>query len=283
MPNPANSDKPAIILVHGFRGSPLGLAAIADKLRAAGYSVYAPAIPPFAGAKIENDTKTEDSARAKTSTKFKHSAKVKTSAKKNKSQKTTAIYNTTNYADFLANFVKKQNLHRPVLIGHSMGSIIVASTAENYPELINQKLILLSPISHRPAAPFAAMTPLSALVPRPAVDYLTTRYLFVPKDHQLFKRTLAITKNCSLDHPPARKDIFAAAKFSAHHSINEFNLTQDILILAGEHDRLINRQDTIELAAKLGAKLSFIANSGHLHNYEKPNETAALILNFLDS
>lgn len=139
------SVKPSIVLVHGFRGSPLGLEAIAQILRQAGYQVHIPAIPPFAGAGE------------------------------------LSSYQAKDYADFLARYIRDQNLSRPILIGHSMGSIVVSATAKFYPQLINHKLVLLSPISTKTAKPFALISPLAAIVPRRIVDYITTRYLLYPK------------------------------------------------------------------------------------------------------
>ena len=199
--------KPSIVLVHGFRGSPLGLEVIAQDLRQAGYQVYLPPIPPFAGA--------EELER----------------------------YRPKDYANYLASYIRKRKLERPILVGHSMGSVIVAATAKLHPELVNQKLVLLSPISVKTAKPFAAVSPLATIVPRPVVDYVTTRFLFIPKDKQLFRDT----------------------------------------IIAGAKDRLIPQKKTRELAQQLQAKLQFIPGSGHLHNYEKPHETAQLILDFLKS
>ena len=236
-----------IILVHGLRGSPLGLREIKRDLEKVGYKVYAPAVPPFAGAKP------------------------------------LEAYSNETYADFLANFIKKKKLKKPILIGHSMGSIIVAVTAERYPELVGERIILMSPISTKPAKFFAALTPLSALFPARLVDYLTTRYLFVPKDRTLFRKALAITHDCSNDHPPKKRDILASAKFSAFSSITDFDFLQKTLLLAGETDRLIKKSATEQLAKKLGATAIFIPDSGHLHNYEKPHETATEIIRFLSA
>lgn len=239
--------KPSVILVHGFRGSPLGLEAIAQILRQSGYQVYIPAIPPFAGAKALNS------------------------------------YQPKAYASYLAQYIRDQNLSRPVLVGHSMGSIIVAATAKFYPQLVNPKLVLLSPISTKTAKPFALISPLAAIVPRRIVDYITTKYLFVPKNRQLFLDTLKITHSCSEDHPPSRRAIAAATKFSTNYSINDFPPTQKTLLIAGAKDRLIPQKQTKVLAQKLQSEVKFIPNSGHLHNYEKPQETARLILEFLES
>ncbi len=235
-----------LILIHGFRGSPIGLKALADNLSAVGYQVHTPSMPPFGGAS------------------------------------SLASYTPENYAAYLADYIRGHDLKQPVLIGHSMGSVIAAATAHLYPNLVNRKLILLSPISGKTAKPFVAIAPLSAVVPRHIVDYATTRYLFVPHDRQLFRQALDLTHACSDDQPPSRSEMAAVAKFSAHYSVSDFRLTQNILMIAGERDRLVNKRKTIALADELQAELSFIPGSGHLHNYEKPNETTELIVDFLN-
>lgn len=233
-------------MVHGFRGSPLGLQDISKELIDANYTVFTPAIPPFGGAGPLSE------------------------------------YTTDQYANYLANYISDQNLQRPILIGHSMGSIIAAATAYHFPELIHQKLILLSPISDKTAKPLASISPLSAIIPRSAVDYVTTRFLFVPRDRELLRHTLHLTHACSNDNPPKRSDIAAAARFAAHYSIADFTLSQDILMLAGERDRIVNKRKTTQLAHDLDAELAFIPNAGHLHNYEKPHETVQKIIEFLE-
>ena len=104
-----SSRKPSLVLVHGYRGAPIGLKTIAEQLEEAGYEVYVPAIPPFGGATLGH------------------------------------TYDAKSYADYLAKYIKSKSLDHPVLIGHSMGSIIVAATAHFHPDLINQKIIFLSP------------------------------------------------------------------------------------------------------------------------------------------
>lgn len=237
--------KPSIALVHGFRGSPLGLETIAKDLRQAGYTVYTPAMPPFAGAgELE-------------------------------------AYQPKAYARYLANYIRKHQLQRPILIGHSMGSVVVSATAKFYPELVNQKLVLLSPIPTKTAWPFALVAPLASIVPRNIVDYITTRYLFVPKSKELFRQTLDITHACSEDLPPSHAAMAAATKFSTHYGVQDFLPNQETLLIAGAKDRLVPQKQVRHLAERLQSDLKLIPGSGHLHNYEKPHETAELILEFL--
>ena len=218
----SSPNKPPLILLHGFRGSPLGLSEVADVLRADGYEVYTPAVPPFSGAALPSFTPEA-------------------------------------YVSFVNDFIEEHSLEKPILMGHSMGSIIAAAVAHTDPSIIHQKLILLSPISARTTRLVAPLVPLSAGMPRLVTDYVTTRFLFVPHDPKLFRKTLAITNQCSGDQVPRAREVF----------------------LAGESDRIVNKKNTEQLAEEIGAKLEFIPGSGHLHNYEKPKETAEAILRFL--
>lgn len=238
------SNKPPLILLHGFRGSPLGLSEVADILRTDGYEVFTPAVPPFSGATLPSLTPEA-------------------------------------YVSFINDFIQEHNLEKPILMGHSMGSIITAAVAHTTPSLIHEKLILLSPISTRTSRLVAPLVPLSASVPRRVTDYVTTRFLFVPHDPELFKKALAITNQCSGDQVPRAREVFRSAKFSAQYSVADFPFEKNTLFLAGESDRIVNKKNTEQLAKEIGAKLEFIPGSGHLHNYEKPQETAEAILHFL--
>lgn len=241
------TQKPTLILIHGFRGAPAGLNGIAEGLRAAGYEVLIPAVPPFAGAP------------------------------------TLPEYTPDSYAAYIANYIRDRRLERPILIGHSMGSLVAAATASKYPKLVHHKLILLAPISNRTPKLFSLIAPLQNFVPRKFVDYATTRYLFVPHDHKLFRKVMKLTHECSGNHPPKRKSASAATKFSTRNCIDDFRLPQNILLLTGKKDRVVSPKKTDQLARKLQAKTVYLENSGHLHTYEKPTETVAAIIAFLES
>ena len=83
---------PTILLLHGFRGTKEGLGDIDKALREQGFNVYAPDLPPFgeAGVMVEYTPKT--------------------------------------YAEYVNNYIKDKKLHKPILVGHSMGSIIAAAS-----------------------------------------------------------------------------------------------------------------------------------------------------------
>ncbi len=235
---------PPIIFVHGFRGSPAGLTDIAKCFK--DYKTHTPDIPPFGKSKSLDD------------------------------------YSLKTYVDFIKKYIEKNNIKKPVLIGHSMGSIIVAATAHFYPELLNEKLILLAPISKKPPKAIASLQPLSVILPRKTVDKITTDYLFVPrKEKEIYKKAIDITHECSKTNA-TKKEVLKAAKFSTKHSVAEFDLNKKILFLSGEKDRLIKKSKTIEVARKYpDAKIVFLENTGHLLNYEAPEKVASIIQDFL--
>lgn len=240
------SQKPPLILIHGFRGAPLGLDGIAKLLRQAGYDVHVPAIPPYAGAP------------------------------------SLETYTPESYAEFIDQYITKHSLERPVLIGHSMGSVIATATAALRPELVSEKLILLAPISTKPAPFFRHLAPLSSLLPLGLVDYVTTKFLYVKQpDPQLLSQIMTKTHQCSHLNPPRRRDSLAAAKFSTDYCVADFHPKQSIYLIVGDHDALIKRAATEHLAQTWYAKLTLLPSSGHLHTYEQPVATAQAILDAL--
>lgn len=240
-----NKSTQPIILVHGFRGAPVGLADVQKSLQALGYqNIFVPAIPPFAGAEK------------------------------------LPSYSPDSYADFLHRFCQTNHLANPILIGHSMGSIIVAAALQKYPNFFHPKSILLSPISTRTALPFRLISPLSGLLPNSLIDYITTKFMIITKDPQEFQRILEITHQCGKT-PPSKKELLRAAKFSTRYSVADFPSQHNFLFLAGAKDRLIPQDQTAKLATTFHAKAYFLPNTGHIHTYEQPQATAEIIDQFL--
>lgn len=237
--------KPPLLLIHGLRGNHLGLTTIARHLEKAGYEVYVPDLPPAGG-------------------------------------QTLPEYTAESYAKFIGDYILKLKLDHPVLIGHSLGSIVATATASMFPELIGNEIILLSPISNQPRRIFAALTPATAILPNKPLGFITTKYLYVPESEADLREILDITYRCGSDYT-TRRAVQKSAKFSAKHSIANFPLKDsfDITFISGAEDHLIPRKETDALAHRLGAKTVYIKNSGHLINYEKPKEVADAILEAL--
>ena len=238
--------KPTLLFIHGFRGNQLGLREVANNFSKKSYNTLLLDLPP-----TNNNTLKEYTPRL--------------------------------YARFVANYIKDNNLEKPILVGHSMGSIVAAAVAERYPELIADKIVFLSPISVRPNKLFSLASPFSATLPNKVVSRVSTKYLFVPKnDKELLKKTLKTTNACGATYHNKRA-LYASARFAANHSINDFTFEKQALFLSGEKERLVPREKTEQVAKKFNGKTSYIKNTGHLLNYEDPKTVAKEIKNFIKS
>ena len=241
--------KPPLLFVHGFRGNHLGLFDIIQNFETLGYEVYCPDIPPAFNTQEEVLPALKD-------------------------------FTVEAYATWLADYILDNKLDRPILIGHSMGSLIVAATAEKYPNLIHQKVFFLSPISEPTPKFLRSIIPLIAFVPNKLVCYVVTRYLIGTLGKNQLPKFLNLTYQCAKKFTSIPDEI-KAAKFSVSHSISDFNFNKDCYFIAGTEDKLNRQEQTKKTAAKYNAKVHFIKKSGHLINYEVPDQLSEIIQSYL--
>ncbi|MBR1875169.1 alpha/beta fold hydrolase [Candidatus Saccharibacteria bacterium] len=230
--------KPQLLFVHGFRGNHLGLLDTMKYFEAKGYECFAPDIPPAFNTKREKIPQLEG-------------------------------YSADAYAKWIADYILEKKLNHPILIGHSMGSIICAATAEKYPELINEKIVFLSPICVTPPKFICNLAPLTAIVPNKLIGYITTKYLLVPKDKETLREVLDITYKCA-EKFTSKGDTAKAAKFSISYAISDFKFDKKAVFIAGESDKLNSQKQIKEVAKQFNSKPTFLKKSGHLINYECP-------------
>lgn len=244
----SHSSRPPLLLVHGFRGSPKGLEEIASFLKTAGYPVFLPEIPPTG---------------------------------KNNS---LPDYSPESYSNFLKNYLSVNEINQPILVGHSMGSIICAAFAEKNPDLINKKLILLSPIVSKVSKPLASLSSLITILPNRPIDHITFNYLYVGKgkERSVRKKAWSLSKTKKSDFS-SNRDLKASAKFSSSFSIADFNFKKDCLFILGDKDRLVSLKKLAPVANKLNAKVKIIKNSGHIMTYENPKLIAEKIRQFIEA
>ena len=241
-----SDQKPPILLVHGFRGNHLGLAEFQKLLEAEGYQVFNPDIPPAFNTKDETLPNFTD-------------------------------FTKDGYADFIANYILDNHLDHPILIGHSMGSILAAATAEKYSHLIHDKIFFLSPIATHPPKFILPLIPLIALVPNKFVGYVCTEFLIASANRPKKRQILDLTYKCSRKITSVRDEI-SAAFFSMSHSISDFNFKKQAYFIAGSKDRMNPSRKVREIAEKFHAEVNFIPQTGHLINYEVPEKIAELVL-----
>lgn len=255
--------KPTLLFLHGFRGDHHGLRFIAEHFTA-DYEVLLPDLPPFG-----------------------------------RSRALPTKHDLDAYAEWLKNYINENSPDaKPIIIAHSMGTIVATYFASKYPDTIDHRLVLISPISRTPAsrkrsrAAFrvtdTALTPFSdnfakrVLASRP-VTFAIFSYMTSTKDkttRQLIRREhyeysgrfdtapaflesmeLSMTRDC-LEFAPDLKD-------------------KKVCVIAGAKDQLTPAATSREFVRATDADFHLIDDTGHLIVYEEPEKTAQIIREFL--
>jgi len=254
--------KKTIILIHGFRGTHDGLGLIASHLKK--HATIIPDLPGFA----EGDT--------------------------------LERYDLDAYVEWLAVFIKKQNLKTPpILLGHSFGSIVGAAYAAKYGDTI-EKLILVNPIG----AP--ALEGPRGVLSKLAVFYYWLGTVLPGKLSHKWLASVAVVDIMSLTMTKTDdKKLRAYIKdqhrqyFSLFHSSTSVSesfttsvsnsvrdvakkITVPTLLIAGAKDDITPVSKQKELVQLFpNAQLEVIEGVGHLTHYETPDQVSLLVEAFI--
>ncbi len=247
MPN--KDSLPILLFLHGFRGNHLGLEETIEYFKSKGFLCYSPDIPPAFNTQDEKLPK-------------------------------IVRFDSDSYADWVADYIEMHKIKCPILIGHSMGSIIAATVAEKYPQKIGNKIFFVSPIATKPPIIIRKLIPLIFFIPNKIISYCTTRFLITPKNPQTFKKILARTNECAKRFT-SKKQVYLASKFSVSSTISDFNFRQQVFFIIGSEDKLNSPSQVEQVAQKYHSVTDIVENTGHLINYEYPLILARKILFYL--
>ncbi|HMM62454.1 MAG TPA: alpha/beta hydrolase [Candidatus Saccharibacteria bacterium] len=256
-----NLDSP-IVMLHGLRGTRQGLFLIKKHL--AGFKVIIPDLPAFG---------TEAPYKSQT---------------------------IEDYVEWINDFISKQDLTtKPLLIGHSFGSIIAAGYAAKYPSNI-QKLILINPVAEKTINVTGFMGAmfiktqywLGRTLPEKAARKLLSAKIFVDgmSVYTTITRDQTLRKFIRDQHRTYfstfhdTRSLSQAFMTSASRSVGEFatKIKTPTLLIAGDKDYLTKVSKQQELANKIkNSKLVVIKNVGHLTHYETPDQIADEIKKFI--
>jgi pimeloyl-ACP methyl ester carboxylesterase len=256
---------PAIVMVHGFRGTHHGLDLIAKQLT--GHYVIVPDVPGFGD-----------------------------------SQPLTTDHSLDAYVAWLDSFVTALHLATPpIILGHSFGSIITAHYAATYPDALS-RLILVNPIG-APAlkGPKAVLSQLAIFyywLGRKLPVGIAYKWLSAKSIVMVMSSTMTKTHDKTLrafihDQHLQHFSKFAnsttlsqAFKTSVSHNVRDSagDITVPTLLIAGEVDDITPLHKQRELVKLFpDASLHVINHVGHLTHYETPDQVAQLIQDFIKS
>lgn len=248
-------NKKSIVLIHGLRGNHKGLERIAKELEE-DFDVYLPDIPGSGeNAELERQ-------------------------------------NLESYIEWLHKYITSLP-QKPVLVAHSMGSIVASHYLQKYPQDVEDKAILMSPIFRKSGGkafgklsygairlvlfPFSAKSQHRILASRKVswvishfLTYDKTKQKWIDEQHYEYSGKFA-----------SAKSLLGDIKMSSTHE-TQMPEEKEILIIFGKGDRLTNYKVTRERVKNKKVQSHEIAQAGHLLNYETPEEVAATINDFLN-
>lgn len=256
----------SMVFIHGYRGNHRGLEAIAGGLT--DFDIYIPDLPGFGSSEV-----------------------------------LPSELSVENYAAWLSEFIEALKLpSKPVLVGHSFGTIICAKFASEHAEEFSN-LVLVNPVS-APAlqGPQAFLTKiamsffwLAARLPGALAEALLKSWPMV--------RGMSIVMTKSRDktlrlwvhrqHDENFND-FAELRVaiegyhaSISNCVGDFvaEFKNPTLFIAGSKDDITSVEQQRAVFSQVAArnsKLAVIEKVGHLTHYEAPGQVAALIRGFVE-
>ncbi len=256
-------DAPYLVMVHGFRGDHHGFLKIAENLKEE-FNIIIPDLPGFGESAEWPDKK----------------------------------HTVDNYADWLAGFIKSQNLpQKPHVVAHSFGALIVAKMVAKHPEIVADKLVLLAPIAsaqfnEKGQKRIAGFAQLLLKTPHGAQEKLARSKLitrFITWQHtetpdKQLKRWIKDEHLRFFGKFSSARSMFEAMNEAGSRRLNEDLLTahNQALFLSGDKDKIAPIASVRNLAKQLRqTKLVEFPGHGHLIHYEKSTEIAQEIKKFL--
>lgn len=252
-----------MIMLHGFRGTHHGFGLIAENLK--DYNLIIPDIPGFGESKELDDK-----------------------------------HNIDNYVKWLHDFISSLKLdQKPILIGHSFGSIVASYYAAKYPQTIT-KLILINPIGapalSGPRAIASRITQFYYWVGKNLPDKAAVKWLGSKTIVMAMSVTMAKTRDKKLrkyihsEHLQhfstfASKRVIAESfDTSIRHSVKDVagDLKIPTMMIVADKDDITSLKQQEKLSKIVpDNQMKIINNVGHLTHYETPEIVAQYIKEFI--
>ena len=252
---------PSILALHGFRGTHHGLEKIVVPL-SDDYFVIVPDLPGFGDSPAFTDKP----------------------------------HSIENYARQIEKLAASLQLEKPILLGHSMGTIIAADIVTHTPGFTD-RLILINPVAETPSKlqlfpgyiyHYAAGKYLPAKL---GEKILRNEFLFLVGSVTMTKtRDKALRKEIHWNHKTYmqrfsdRTSLMVAFAASNTTAVSDYiqHITIPTLLIAGKKDMIAPIKGQRRLAAEREhVQLVELDNVGHIVHYEKPKEAVQAIETFL--
>lgn len=256
--------KPTIILVHGFTGSHEGFQYLVPLLSE--YRLIIPDLPGFGVSPLPHESIT-----------------------------------LTHLGELLCEFINTFGFKSaPYLIGHSMGTLVVAEAVKHQPDIAHKKIVLISavpsPIRVADSRRAGALVSQFYYTASHRVPVVGKRIATSKKITRLSTKLIMTAKNKDVqqaihDHHLENLNYISSIKWYSrlYRQINRTGITKyantlrrfDVLIVNGNKDSVTPLHHQKKAAETIGATLVVIPNVGHLSHYETPKALVKEIREFL--
>ncbi len=181
------------------------------------------------------------------------------------------------YAESILNWLDALQLHKAIIVGHSMGGAIALTLGLENPDRI-AGLGLISTGSRLPVAPQLLESTSQATTFYSALD-LIRRKAFSPDTPERLVE-LAIRQMGAIRPSVLHGDFVACNRFNLSDRISEIH--QPAVVICGGQDQMTPLRMSQSLSNCLpNARLETLAEAGHMVIIEQPQQTAAIINNFI--
>lgn len=198
-------------------------------------------------------------------------------------------------------FVESLELKEPpILFGHSMGGLVVASMVHQAPELYNNKVILLSPVPTKIGFPdsrwlgarlgelqyligYAVPVLGPKLIKSKWLTKIIANQLITTKDSSVIQFTYEqmwenLNRICSIKlYYHLERDINRRGTLDYAGELAK----KDLLIVNGNKDKVVPLHRIQPVAEHTRAKFLVIEDVGHDAHYEKASEVASSVIEFI--
>lgn len=258
-----DTKKKTLVLVHGFTGSHEGFRYLVPLLSE--YRLVIPDLPGFGVSPLPHDELT-----------LRH------------------------LGGLLCDFIQTLKLKQPHLLGHSMGSLVVAEAIRHNPKIANEKLIFVSPVPSpvgivdtRRGGAIISQLYYSASHRLPVIGQkiATSKMITRLSTNMIMTASGKQLKEAIHQHHLDNLNFISSIGWYSrlYRQINRTGLSRyrhvlqpfDILLINGERDSVTPLKHQQKTALLVGAKIVVLTGVGHLSHYEMPNALALEIKHFL--
>lgn len=198
----------------------------------------------------------------------------------------TDEFNYTLLAEDLSQFMEDNWIHEARLIGHSMGGKTVMQFAYDYPDMVEQMVVVdIAPKTYEPGHEliFKALraVDIDAVTSRKEVEDILSKYIDQPGVRLFLMKNLQRRKEGGFRWKMNLELLYIAYPKILADTTTDGIIEVDTLFVKGEHSKYISGDAEEKIAQKYSQyKIHQIDDAGHWVHADKPKELLSVVQEF---